>query len=374
MAVDDRGRKLPRGIRYRNGKYEARFTYSGKAHSVWGKTIGEVQKPVTELKYKLETGTYIEKSKLTLNEWFDTWMETYKRNTIKHSTYQTYCTYYDKHIRDSDIGRMLISNIRAEHIQKLYNRLVDQEYSFSAINQIKTTIYGSLEQAVKNEMIERNPVKLVNLPKVDKKKARIAMTKEQQALFMEYAKDSYMYNLFALMLRTGLRVGEITGLKHTDVNRKQKVIHITRTMVYDHERGLYEDTPKTKTSIRDIPLTEDMLKLIDNQRVYWGVKKVESLERYIFTDYEGRPLPRSAVRNEIERLTNAIRRDGKEFPVISAHVFRHTFATRAIEHGMQPQILKTILGHSSLAMTMDLYSHVLPETRSEAMELIAGAF
>ena len=373
MAVDKRGRKLPKGIQQRYDGFEARPMIDGKRYLVRGNTVGECQKAVTELKYKLETGMYIEKSKVTLSEWFITWMDTYKKNTLKRSTFIVYGDYFDRHVKGTLLGDTMITNIRAEHVQKLYNSLVEDGYSLSAIKQIKATIYGSLEQAVKNGMIERNPVKLVDLPKIEIEKERVVMTKEQQELFMQYAEDSYLYNMFQVMLRTGMRVGEAQALKTSDINKKKGVIHVTKTLKYDKEHGFYETTPKTKTSIRDIPVPAATMKFLDNQRKFWGFK-VESLDRYLFIDETGQPLQRERIRTEIRRIIRVIIRDGHKFPGVTPHTFRHTFATRAIEHGMQPQILKTILGHASLAMTMDLYSHVLPETRSEAMEKIASAF
>lgn len=190
---------------------------------------------------------------------------------------------------------------------------------------------------------------------------------------MEYAKDSYLYNLFAVMLRTGMRIGEITGLKYTDIDKKKNMIHVQRTLKYIEGKGYFEDTPKTRTSKRDIPMTAAVLELLENQRRYWGFK-VERLDRYLFCNEKGDPLSRDRVKGEITRITKRIRQDGHEFPHITPHVFRHTFATRAIEAGMQPQVLKTILGHSSLAMTMDLYSHVLPDTKADEMEKIANVF
>lgn len=199
------------------------------------------------------------------------------------------------------------------------------------------------------------------------------MTKEQQALFMEYAKDSYLYNFFAVMLRTGMRNGEMRGLKYTDIDKKKNVIHVQRTLKYIEGQGYMEDTPKTRTSTRDIPLTAAILQLLEDQRKFWGFK-VERIDRYLFCNENGDLLSRERVQREIERIINQIRAAGYDFPRITPHVFRHTFATRAIEAGMQPQVLKTILGHSSLAMTMDLYSHVLPDTKAEEMEKIANVF
>lgn len=120
-------------------------------------------------------------------------------------------------------------------------------------------------------------------------------------------------------------------------------------------------------------MTAALQELLEDQRKYWGFK-VERLDRYLFCNENGEALSRERVQGEIERITKRIRAAGYEFSHITPHIFRHTFATRAIEAGMQPQVLKTILGHSSLAMTMDLYSHVLPDTKAEEMEKIASAF
>lgn len=226
---------------------------------------------------------------------------------------------------------------------------------------------------MKNGLIERNPIELAELPRKREKEIRQAMTKEQQDLFMKYAKDSWLYNLFALLLRTGLRSGEIRGLKYSDIDKKNNVIHVTRTLEYIDKIGHIEDTPKTKTSKRDIPLTAATMQILDEQKREWGIK-IGSINGYIFVDEKGKPLSSIKIRREMDRIIKRIRKDGYEFPHITPHIFRHTFATRAIESGMQPQVLKTILGHSSLAMTIDLYSHVMEDTKAKEMRKIDIAF
>lgn len=373
MAVDKRGRKLPKGIRQRGRGFEGRFMYKGTTYTVQGTTVTQTQKEMTELKYKLEHGIYVTKEKITLDEWYKTWLEEYKKNRVKIGTYMSYEKYYQSIIKER-LGSRQISELRGEHIQKLYNDLVKEGYALSSIKIVSAVLNGCLKQAMKNGLIERNPVKLAELPRqTGKKKERMAMTKEQQDLFMEYAKESYLYHFFVVMLRTGMRKGEMQGLKYSDIDKKQKVIHVQRTLKYIEGKGYMEDTPKTRTSTRDIPLTAATLEHIEAQRKYWGFKVVR-MDRYLFCNEEGGPVSRERIQAEIDRTINRIREAGYDFPRITSHVFRHTFATRAIESGMQPQVLKTILGHSSLAMTMDLYSHVLPDTKAEEMEKIANAF
>lgn len=372
MATDKRGRKLPKGIRQRSDSYEGRFNYQYKEYVVHGRTITEAQKAMNDLKYKLEHGYFVEKSKITLSEWFNTWMEQYKKNRVKIGTYTSYKKYFDCAIK-ARLGGKHIADIRGEHIQKLYNELAKEGYALSSIKIISAVLNGSMQQAMRNGLIERNPVKLAELPRQTEKHTRQALTKEQQALFMEYAKESYLYNLFAVMLRTGMRNGEIRGLKYADIDKQKNVIHIQRTLKYIEGKGYFDDTPKTLTSKRDIPLTADILDLFEEQKRYWEFKVVK-IDRYIFCNENGGPLSRERVQGEIDRTIKKIHEAGYEFDRITPHVFRHTFATRAIEAGMQPQVLKTILGHSSLAMTMDLYSHVLPDIKADEMEKIAKAF
>ncbi|MCD8120825.1 MAG: site-specific integrase [Clostridiales bacterium] len=374
MAMDKKGRKLPRGIRQRGDTFEGRFMYQGNSYTVHGATIAATQKAITETKYKLEHGLFVQKTKITFGSWFDTWMQEYKKNRVKAGTFETYQRIYDAMLK-SEFELQEIANIRPEHIQRLYNKFVKKEYAISTIEIASIVLSGCLEQAVKNHLIERNPAKMAELPRRKGKqmKKRMALTRKQQALFMEYAKDSYLYNLFAVMLRTGLRVGEALALKPVDIDRRKNVLHVQRTLKHISGRGFIEDTPKTQTSARDIPLTADVLALLDAQRKFWGFK-VEKIDRYLFFNENGEPLSRDRVQGEINRIIKRITADGNEFPYITSHVFRHCFATRAIENGMTPQVLKTILGHSSLAMTMDLYSHVLPDTKAAEMEKIADAF
>lgn len=348
--------------------------YEGKEYIVRGKTVTETQKKMEDMRYNLRHGIFVEKEKVLFSKWFFTWMEEYKKNQIKASTYNCYLKYYHGAL-EKRLGKRYLTDIRGEHIQKLYNDLTKDGYTLSSIKVVSAVLSGCLQQAVRNGIIDRNPVKSAVLPRQKTIKKREAMTKEQQLLFMEYAKSSYLYNYFAVMLRTGMRNGEMRGLKYTDIDRKSKMLHVRRTVNYIEGKGYYEDVPKTASSLRDIPLTDDIFKFLNDQMSFQRqYTKIHNIGQYIFCNELGEVLSRERVQAEIDRITKKIISDGVEFPHITPHVFRHTFATRAIEAGMEPQVLKTILGHSSLAMTMDLYSHVLPDTKAEAMEKIAIAF
>lgn len=324
------------------------------------------------MKYKLAHGLFVEKREIIFGEWFDTWIHEYKKGCVKIGTIAAYQKYYNGCIKQR-FGNVYINQIRGEHIQKLYNELLKEGYAVSSIKVISAILNGCFSQALKNGLIERNPIAAATLPRQTSTAVRQALTKEQQELFMNYAEDSYLYNLFAVMLRTGLRSGEVRGLKYRDIDKKKNVIHVRRTLKYLEHRGYFEDTPKTNTSKRDIPLTKDILALLEAQRAFWGFDIIK-LDTYLFCNEKGEPLSRERVQGEINRIIKRINNDGHDFKRITPHIFRHTFATRAIEAGMQPQVLKTILGHSSLAMTMDLYSHVMDDVKSDEMEKISNAF
>ena len=373
MAKDLKGKELPKGIRQRkNGRYEGRIKYDYKSYSVYGDTITEVKKGMTELRYKLEHGLFVADSKITLEDWFHTWIQEYKVNQVKKGTYELYGKYFLFYIKNT-IGSRRMTELRGEHIQRLYNDLVKKEIAVPTIKIIDSILNGCLKQAVKNGIIERNPASLATIPRETREKKPRVLTVEEQNAFMEYAKESYLYHFFALALRTGMRVGEITGLKFSDIDRTENVIRIRRTLKYAVGEGFSEDTPKTGTSKRDIPLTEDMAAIISEQRATYK-DNIISFDGYVFHLPNGQPFKRSRIQYEITRIVKKMNQDGIQIEYFTPHCFRHTFATRAIENGMNPQTLKVIIGHSTLAMTMDLYAHVLPTTKKEEMEKISKAF
>lgn len=381
MAQDKRGRTLPKGIRQRGDNYEGRFTYKGISYSVTGRTIGETQQRITELRYRLDHGMNIPKERVTFGRWFDIWIEEYKKGRIKGSTIYIYKAIYTSILKDR-FEKMFLVDMRPEHIQKLINDMIKAEYEPATIKLDMTVLRECLQQAYKNGLIDRNPVDVTERP-TKKEAERRVLSKEEQDIFMTAAKGSYLYNLFAVMLRTGMRSGEMRALRYSDIDKEKNVIHVQRTLQYVD--GHYvENTPKTQKSKRDIPMTAAVLALLEAQRTYWGFK-VERIDRFLFCNENGNPLGLRRIQSEIDMIIKKINEDEKkaaekesrkpkEFKRFTSHTFRHTFATRAIESGMNPQTLKTILGHSSLAMTMDLYSHVLPDTKAAEMDKIEDAF
>ena len=231
---------------------------------------------------------YVNNSRQTFEEWFYVWLKEYKKNQVKVGTYLSYQKYYEGMIKEP-LGKKQINSIRGDDIQKLYNEWAKDEYALSTIKIASAVLNGCFKQAHKNGIIERNPVKLARLPREKAKTKKKAMTRNSNNYLWNMQKMSCFYNFFAIMLRTGMRSGEMRGLIYAlDVDKKAGVIHVQRTLKYENlqdyeiskdgksqrnmrirlEQSFFTDVPKTATSLRDIPLTNEIEKYLDAQRNY----------------------------------------------------------------------------------------------------------
>lgn len=366
---------LPKGITQRpDGRYSIRVMRDGQKVQKYAKTRKEAETILREITYELEHGTYRKDTKQTCNQWFETWIETYKKPTTKSSTVQVYQCWYKVHVKPA-IGSMRLQSVKASNIQKILNGM-QGEYSDQMIDHVNIVVFGMMKQAVKEGLILYNPAEGVTVPKGKPKESHTAMTVSEQKLFTDYIQDAeqVLNSFLTLQLCTGLRFGECAALQWQDVDLKNKVLHVRHTVhVVDGTDVL--TTPKTKCSLRDVPLMPKAVEVLRREKARAAGQKVIALERFIFDGGNGRAVTLQTLNRYMKRICKEIRQAGyTDFPILTSHDLRHTFATRAIENGMPPQTLKAILGHSSLAMTMDLYSHVLGDQKQAGMELIASAF
>lgn len=382
MATDKNKKTLPKGVTLRkDGRYMGRFRYQGEDYVVYGKTVKKVMQQLNELRYETEHGLYVRQTMLTVKEWFFTWLREYKENTVKQGTITAYKNTYSNYI-DNKIGNRKLKDIRPEHVQNLYNDMSRKGYNRNTIEIVSVVLGGMFKQAYKNELILKNPVPLATLPKENHLRERRVLTESEQNIFMQYACKSKYCIIFELALSTGMRGGEIRGLMWENIDFSKKIIHVKNTLI--REPGSYRiDTPKTLSSSRDIPMLDNVYALLKKQkkmqsegRLLMGTewKTLAGLESLVFTTNTGAPIDKEYLKNSIDGIVKKINSDGIEFERLTMHTFRHTFATRCIEKGMSPQTLKTILGHSKLSMTMDLYAHVLPDTKAKEMQKIACLF
>lgn len=386
-GCDNMAKKLPRGITFseKENRYTGRFMVDGVRYTVHGTTVTETADKMDAMRYEVKHGIYCKPQDETIDSWFEIWMTQYKENTIKASTIQTYRQTFKGYISPK-LGKRKICDVRSQMLQKLINDLYNAGYSKTRVNIVYVILIGMFRQAQKNQLILHNPVDAVVFPKFKKKQQRDirVLTREEQKIFLNQAAGSKYYDFYVIALQTGMRINEILALEWSDIDFKNKVIHVNGTLVYVRGgKGRYKDSPKTESSRRDIPMLPDVEIILKSRRKQQMENKMmlgklwkseKGLENIAITYEEGGAFWDTGIRVDINKIINKITESGIDFQSITPHTFRHTFATRCVEEGMHLQVLKTILGHSSLAMTADLYSHVLPDVKRDEMKKIIKLF
>lgn len=229
-----------------------------------------------------------------------------------------------------------------------------------------------LSKAMENDLLVKNPAKhLVTRICNEPKKERRVLTIKETELFIEYAKNCRYYNLFIVALETGMRIGELGGLFWSDVDFKKRAISINRTMCYvQGKNGYYFEThsPKTVSGKRLIPMTNKCAEALTRQKLIQSSCKNTEFSDLVFSTMRNRPLQEMSIITSINTILTNMSKDGIHIQKFRPHAFRHTFATRAIENGVNPKTLQKLLGHSTLQMTMDLYCHVTDDTLFNEMK------
>lgn len=375
MGKSLNGKELGRGITQRkDGIYQGRFVNRfGKKQTIYASTLNEVRQKLRNAQYEDEKALNVVTKDITLDEWYQVWMDTCKKN-CRASTKESYATHY-RRIQKA-LGWRKLTSLNLIILQQAINELV----SDNARKNSKKILVDMLDKAIDADLLIKNVAKQINpvITKEEKRERRV-LTVNEEELFLKQAEGSFYYNLYVVALDTGLRVGELMGLTWNDVDFKKKVLHIRHTLCYFRKDGKYihemHDT-KTMNSRRSIPLTQrafDALKCQKVQKLHILVKgKIapEGFEDLVFVTRNNRPTQQFLVQECMLLTIKHIQKTNPEYEVFSPHSFRHTFATRAIENGMQPKTLQKILGHASLQMTMDLYCHVTEDTLFDAMKLM----
>ena len=387
MAKDLTGKELPEGIIQRpDGRYMARFRYGGERYTLYNKNLKKLVKEMNDKKYEVEHGICIDETRITVNSWFEIWMREYKLNSVKYGTYQLYQQMYKLYVQPR-IGKKRISAIRADQIQNIYNELSSEGYTLKTINLVAAVLGGMFKQAFKNRMLHNNPVEFANKPKksAEKKDIRV-MSVEEQKTFQKYAAKSGYYRLYIVGLGTGMRSGELRALEWENVDFTNRMIHVTGTLKFHKGEGYVKDTPKTAASKRDIPMLDEVYQALKEQRkeqsrlrLLLGDKwqPTAGLENLVFTSQYHRkaygiPVGDAALNVDLKAIVQKINEAGIPFEKITPHTLRHTFATRGLEKGIQPKVMQELLGHTSITMTMDIYSHVLPDKKADEIQKLTG--
>ena len=373
MGKDLKGKELGVGICQRkDGLYTARFVSkrTGKAVQKYFPKLQECRKWYADAKFEDEHGGINASGDMTVTAWFDYWIENIKGDSIRPNTIRNYKERFEHNIKKC-IGNMILSEVKPMHCQNVLNQMKD-DYKSSTIYQTRITLYCMFSDAVENDVIYKNPVTKGIKHNIGKEPKKVrALTIDEQKKFLEVAEKSSNYNQFAFILQTGLRTGELIGLKWSDIDWEKRVIHIQRSMEYRYSVGEWRiGEPKSKSGYRDVPLTEEAVAILKRQKEKLREIKVINMQfkEHVFLCRKGEPTKNSAYDTTLFKLCDkaGIRR-------FSMHVLRHTMATRCIEGGMRPKTLQVILGHANVGITMNLYVDVTEEEKFKEVEKIESA-
>lgn len=373
MGKDLYGRELGPGFGQRkNGQYYARFENRfGTRQTIYSADL-------QELRDKYNTAVYENKKKMnvvddgtTLDDFFEIWIKVYKYKIIRENTRQGYQTVYRKHISPV-LGKRTLMEITSLMVRALINNLDKQGYGYETRNRVKIMLLDMFDKALTDGFVNRNPLKGIKLVRDEQKEIRV-LTREEQVDFFECAAGTFYYNLFVTAVETGLRPGELYALTPEDINFEKKEIRVNKTLVYqkfegDRGKVYHLGPPKTKSSNRTVPITErcgDALsKQIRQRQIILNKPNItpnKGFENLLFLSTLGTPLNATTYSDAIGRIVdtiNLMKDPLEQMEKFSGHCFRHTFATRCFEAGINPKTVQAYMGHASLQMTMDLYTHV----------------
>lgn len=352
----------------KDGRWEGRFR---KGRNEQGKIVygyvyawkyREVKQKLNQLKanYDLRTDT-TSLYQGTIEEWMTYWLEHIILKQIKTSTYASYQKKMSQHIFPV-LGDTEINKITKKDISQLTSILSDKGLSNTTIYTILTILKSALTKAYTERLILENPCIDIDFPKIKKKEITI-LTLEQQQQLEKVALKEIECSPVIIALYTGLRIGEISGLMWDDIDFKNRTLSVARTIQRISIPGnhlktqIVFGTPKSKSSIRKIPIAKNLL-------LYLSEKKQRTTSAFVIANKNKVAEPRLITHWFKKNIVEA------EVENIHFHVLRHTFATRCIEQGIDVATLSKLLGHNSTKMTLDTYAGSLWETREKAISII----
>lgn len=360
-------------VKRNDGRYMGRYTLDGKRYAIYGNTFEEVRVKLTEVLARKDKGAHIATSGYTLSQWLREWLEIYALPTVKQSTYVSYEGYARLHLEPM-LGTIKLTSLSVEQFQRFFNQK-QKSLSPKSLRNIYNMLHNCLEQAIVSGYLQCNHLLGVKLPPVTKKEITILSVKEQNALHSA-ANASSTLAAFGIIftLSTGIRLGELLGLQWGDVDYTNHTIHIRRTvgrlLKVDESGKLIQKkdgtqtteivtrTPKSITAQRVIPLFPEVW----NDLMIYRDKQKTTLSKLDISLASSTPIFATPLGIIYEPRTyeDLFKRTLKEanLPNINFHALRHTFATRALEAGMDIKVLSSILGHAQASTTVNIkYSH-----------------
>lgn len=335
--------------------------------------LEKLKKKINDLKYYNDRHMIAEPSNYTVGTWIDFWLETYKKNSVKPTTYDMYYGINERYIKPN-IGHYKIDKLNPIVIQQLFNNLAKESLntkdglSYSSLKKILLTISQSYKKAIELNMIYQNPCDKIVLPNKQKKRKAVAFTISEQQSFIDLCgNESTFHNLFKFAFNTGMRLGELLALTWQNIDFDNKMINVSLnlTVVNDYSGEKVKNKTIINTTKTDnerlIPLNSIAMEVINIQR---AKNIIES--PFVFFSKVGTPL----IKRNIYRSFNDILAKANITNPVTFHSFRHSFATRLLERGADIKTVSVLLGHRSIQITLDIYGHVSQDLKRKTIDLL----
>lgn len=362
----------------KDGRWEGRYTAgrdpeTGRViyKNVLGKTQAEAK---AKLKVAIEASKSLDMTKAgqyTVGQWMEVWFEHYAKVKVRPSSHQTYRGYIDNHIKPN-IGKVPLEKLTSLELQKFYKKLLEQGrvgrlesrhqakgLSPKTVRNIHQIISSAMNLAREQKLITANPAEGCALPRLEHKEMKTLLVEQLQS-FLRESKDSGVFELYYLELATGLRRGELLGLKWVDIDLERGDLRVRRQIA--RINGEVVEVPlKTKNTYRTLPLAEDTIDVLEAQRKKTGGSP------WVFPSPTGGPISPDSVLHMLHRVLK-----GAGLPRVRFHDLRHTFATLALQNGVDVKTVSGMLGHFSAGFTLDTYAHVTTASQRQAAKTMDG--
>jgi integrase len=365
---------------YPNGRFWKKVTYKdpdtgrSKRTTISGATKEEIREKEKDLYNKAAAGLKVNAGKMLLGDWIKKWLETDKKSAVEYTSYNHYTKTAELHIYDAAIAKIQLEQIKRIDIQKFFNEK-SKELLPATLLVIKAIISNAFSAAILDNMIVRSPVDRIKLPKIEKKKINPFNKEEIEKILSIADKDNGMYTIVFLGVCTGLRAGEICGLKWADIDFKRKEIYIRQQAKKDISNNtLSLGKLKTDGSYRVIPIKDKLIDVLKWHKKLQDKAKNDFGQDYnklglVFCREDSSILGASLVGQRFARLVKKAGIDHK-----SIHQLRHTFASIAISQNQSIKAISAVLGHSDITTTLQKYGHLLPGDQASVIESIANYF
>lgn len=382
MGKNLKGKELGTGISQRkDGRYEARAKVKGHSICLYNVNLVQLRKDFEEEKFKLIRAVKNERPNVTLSQWYEEWFENCKSPILKSDMSRSTFNRKITNTYICRIGEKRLTELTPLMVQIATNELMEKKYSYRYIKEALNTLKDCLDSAIANKLLDTNPCIDVRIREAVVVKERRVLDHWEQDRFVEEIEGSYYYEAYMILLLTGMRIGEFGGLQWGDVDFENKEIHIRRTLSTGYYKGKKVEEllpPKSVKGHRTIPFFDNAEELLKSWKEKQDRYKESLGKRWranpelgdlVFTSTMGSPVSRYVIVHDMEKVIDNINmkemylamkenRKPKEFKHIHPHTFRHTFATRCFENGLDPLFVQSIMGHSNYNTTIE-YTHIL---------------